>query len=80
MIDLKRTALIVIDMQRDFCEKNGYADHMGLDVEILRQPITNIQKLLDWARQHQLLVVHTREGHRTDLTDLYSLKKSALQG
>lgn len=80
MIDLKRTALIVIDMQRDFCEKNGYADHMGLDVEILRQPIANIQKLLDWARQHQLLVVHTREGHRTDLTDLYSLKKKRTAG
>jgi nicotinamidase-related amidase len=51
-----------------------------LDVEILRQPITNIQKLLDWARQHQLLVVHTREGHRTDLTDLYSLKKQRTTG
>ena len=80
MIDLKCTALIIIDMQRDFCEKNGYADHMGLDVEILRKPIANIQKLLTWARQHQLLVVHTREGHRTDLTDLYPLKKQRTSG
>jgi len=80
MIDLKRTALIIIDMQRDFCEKNGYADHMGLDVEILRRPISNILKLLAWARQNQLLVVHTREGHRTDLTDLYPLKKKRTAG
>lgn len=80
MMDLKRTALIIIDMQRDFCEQNGYADKMGLDFKILRKPIANIQKILKWARQNHVLVVHTREGHRTDLTDLYPIKKQRTSG
>ena len=75
MIDQQRTALIIIDMQRDFCESSGYADNMGLDYQILRKPIKNIQKLLDWARSNKILVIHTREGHRSDLTDLSEIKK-----
>jgi nicotinamidase-related amidase len=63
------TALIVIDMQRDFCSPGGYADTAGMDVQRLREPIANIQRLLQAARSAGLLVVHTREGHLPDLSD-----------
>lgn len=63
-------ALIVIDMQRDFCAPGGYADRAGLDVGRLRAPIPAIQRLLAGARARGLLVLHTREGHRPDLADL----------
>ena len=71
MMDLPRstTALIVIDMQRDFCAPGGYAARAGLDVTRLAAPITAIGRLLTAARRAGLLVVHTREGHRSDLTD-----------
>ena len=64
-----KTALIVIDMQRDFLDAGGYAANAGLDVSLLRQAIVPISTLLAAARQKKLLVVHTREGHRPDLTD-----------
>ncbi|WP_290662467.1 isochorismatase family cysteine hydrolase [Aquabacterium sp.] len=63
------TALIVIDMQRDFCAPGGYAAQAGLDVARLAQPIAHIQALLKAARAASLLVIHTREGHRPDLSD-----------
>jgi nicotinamidase-related amidase len=63
------TALIVIDMQRDFCAPGGYAARAGLDTARLAAPIAAISRLLDVARLAGLLVVHTREGHRADLTD-----------
>lgn len=63
------TALIIIDMQRDFLDPGGYAASAGLDVNALRQPIPAIQALLTAARQFGMLVVHTREGHRSDLSD-----------
>ncbi|MDG9928070.1 MULTISPECIES: isochorismatase family cysteine hydrolase [Pseudomonas] len=69
------TALIVIDMQRDFCAPGGYADRAGLDVGRLRAPIPAIQRLLAGARARGLLVLHTREGHRPDLSDLPALKR-----
>lgn len=68
-------ALIVIDMQRDFCAPGGYADQAGLDIARLRAPIPAISRLLDSARALGLLVVHTREGHRPDLTDLHESKR-----
>ena len=68
-LDLSRTALLVIDMQRDFCEPGGYADSAGLDVARLAVPMGHVKALLDAARQAHLLVVHTREGHRPDLSD-----------
>ncbi|MDO8903859.1 cysteine hydrolase family protein [Hydrogenophaga sp.] len=68
------TALIVIDMQRDFCSPGGYADQAGMDVQRLREPIANIQKLLQAARTAGLLVVHTREGHLPDLSDCPAAK------
>lgn len=63
------TALIVIDMQRDFCSPGGYAHTAGMDVQRLREPIEHIQQLLKAARAAGLLVVHTREGHLPDLSD-----------
>ncbi len=64
-----RTALLVIDMQRDFLDPGGYAAAVRLDVDALRRPIPAIQHLLDIARRLGMLVVHTREGHRPDLAD-----------
>ncbi len=72
---LEHTALLVIDMQRDFCALGGYADQAGMDVSRLRAPIEAIQALLDRARGVGMLVVHTREGHRPDLSDLPEPKR-----
>nr|WP_319563991.1 isochorismatase family cysteine hydrolase [uncultured Rhodoferax sp.] len=63
------TALIVIDMQRDFCSPHGYAARAGLDVARLAQPIAQIRRLLAAARKAGWRVVHTREGHLPDLSD-----------
>jgi len=71
-----RTALIIIDMQRDFCAPGGYADTAGLDIENLRKPIPQIQQLLSTAREQAMLVIHTREGHRSDLLDCTPTKKA----
>lgn len=67
--DAATTALIVIDMQRDFCAPGGYAAQAGLDVARLAGPIAAVNRLLSAARQHGLMVLHTREGHRPDLSD-----------
>jgi nicotinamidase-related amidase len=64
-----RTALIIIDMQRDFLDPGGYAAIAGLDVSELRKAIPAIRLLLDCARRCGMLLVHTREGHRSDLSD-----------
>ena len=69
-----RTALLVIDMQRDFLDPGGYAARAGLDIEALRRPIPAIRNLLATARRLGLLVVHTREGHRPDLSDCPAAK------
>jgi nicotinamidase-related amidase len=63
------TALLVIDMQRDFCSPQGYAARAGLDVARLARPIAQIRRLLMAARAAGMLVVHTREGHLPDLSD-----------
>lgn len=63
------TALVVIDMQRDFCEAGGYAAQAGLDVQRLAAPIAVIGRLLEAARRAGVMVVHTREGHVADLSD-----------
>lgn len=66
---MQSSALIIIDMQRDFLEAGGYAATAGMDISALRKPIPFIRALLDFARKNNLLVLHTREGHRPDMRD-----------
>ena len=68
------TALIIIDMQRDFLDPRGYAGKAGLDVSRLRKIIPCVSRLLACARNLDMLVIHTREGHRPDLSDCPSAK------
>lgn len=68
------TALIIIDMQRDFCEPGGYISTMGYDVAPAQALIPRISALRDAVRAWGGLVVYTREGHRSDLSDLVSHK------
>jgi nicotinamidase-related amidase len=72
---LRRWALIVIDMQRDFLDPRGYVARSGVDVSQLRVAIEPVQRLLAGARALGIRVIHTREGHRPDLTDLTQFKR-----
>src|SRR3984957_17777269 len=65
-----QAALVIIDMQRDFLEEGGFASALGNDVDLLRRTIEPTRKLLAAARAARMLVIHTREGHRPDLSDL----------
>ena len=68
-------ALLIIDMQRDFLEPGGFGEALGNDVSQLRRTIIPNMKLLDAWRALGLQVLHTREGHRSDLADLPPVKK-----
>src|SRR3954469_13231676 len=68
-------ALLIIDMQRDFLEPGGFGEMLGNDVSQLRRTIAPNKKLLNTWREKGLKVLHTREGHRPDLSDLPPAKK-----
>jgi nicotinamidase-related amidase len=68
-LDPDRTAVVMIDMQRDFLEPGGFGESLGNDVTLLSAAIAPCAALLRLARRRKMLVIHTREGHRPDLSD-----------
>ena len=70
-----KTALIVIDMQRDFIEPGGFGESLGNDVSLLAEIVPTVAALLAFARRQQWLVVHTRESHSADLSDCPPAKR-----
>jgi biuret amidohydrolase len=74
MVDLDRAALIIIDMQRDFLEVGGFGAALGNDVTKLKAAIAPCCAMLTAARAFGMFVIHTREGHKPDLSDAPRLK------
>ena len=69
-------ALVIIDMQRDFVYPGGFGAALGNDTSLLLKAVQPTKKVLEAARKAGLQVIHTREGHRPDLTDLWPAKKA----
>ncbi len=68
-LTLEHTALLVIDMQNDFCTPGGWADRKGFDITQTQKPIQPLTQLLEALRETPVTIIHTREGHRPDLSD-----------
>ena len=73
--DPATTALVVIDMQRDFIEPGGFGEALGNDVSRLAAIVPTVRELIAWCRSRGIRVLHTREGHRPDLSDLPANKR-----
>src|SRR5579872_5796737 len=67
--NFKQTALILIDFQRDFCEEGGYAHKFSGSIKWVKPILPKAKKLLEFARKNKMLIVHTREGYKPDLSD-----------
>jgi biuret amidohydrolase len=75
-LDPARAALLVIDMQADFCAPGGYMANLGFDVTPLRAPIEPIQRALVAARKAGMLVIHTRQAYRADHADFPDFRRA----
>ncbi|OLP20429.1 nicotinamidase [Leptolyngbya sp. 'hensonii'] len=75
-LDPDRTALVVIDMQNDFCHPEGFCGHeLGADLSAVAAIVPNIQRTIAWAREQGMPVIYTRESHLPDLSDVTPSKK-----
>ncbi len=80
--DLDRTALLIIDMQNDFLSPGGFGELLGNDMSVIREPVEPTRRVLEACREAGIMVIHTREGHRPDLSDCSpsKLRRTKRQG